>query len=76
MSNTTEGAGPALAAHSKDASTPGQRRASATLGKNRPASHEGEPVVRLMEQAVDIVRGQPLVSAGILIAAGISLGNC
>jgi ElaB/YqjD/DUF883 family membrane-anchored ribosome-binding protein len=75
MSETTEGAGPAIAAHSKDASTPGQSPASAASGEARPASHEGEAVNRLIEQAAGTVRSQPLVSAGILIAAGIVIGK-
>jgi hypothetical protein len=75
MSETTEGAGPAIAAHSKDASTPGQSPAPAASGEARPASHEGEAVNRLIEQAAGIVRSQPLVSAGILIAAGIVIGR-
>lgn len=75
MSETTEGAGPALAAHSKDASTPGQNPASAASGEAKRAAHEGEAIARVMEQAADIVRGQPLVSAGILIAAGIVVGK-
>jgi ElaB/YqjD/DUF883 family membrane-anchored ribosome-binding protein len=75
MSGTTEGAAPALAAHSKDASTPGQNPASAASGEAKRTTHEGEAIARLMEQAADIVRGQPLVSAGILIAAGIVVGK-
>jgi ElaB/YqjD/DUF883 family membrane-anchored ribosome-binding protein len=75
MSETTEGAGPALAAHSKDASTAGQSPASAASGEQKSTNDEGEALTRLIEQAAEIVRGQPLVSAGILIAAGIFIGK-
>ena len=61
MSDSTEGAGPALAAHSKDASTPGHNPASKATGEARP--HEGgEALQDLLDQAVDFVRAQPLVS--------------
>ncbi len=41
MSESTEGAGPALAAHSKDASTPGQNPASGATGEARPLQQGG-----------------------------------
>ena len=75
MSETTEGAGPSLAAHSKDASTHGQSPASAASGEKRSVNPAGEAVTRLIEQAEVIIRGQPLVSAGILVAAGIFIGK-
>ena len=63
MSETTEGAGPALCP------------ASAASGEQKSTNHEAEALTRLIEQAAEIVRGQPLVSAGILIAAGIFIGK-
>jgi len=75
MSETTEGAGSALAAHSKDASTAGQSPASAASGEQRSTNLEGEALNRLIEQAAEIVRRQPLVSAGIFVAVGIIIGK-
>jgi hypothetical protein len=64
MSDSTEGAGPALAAHSKDASTPRHDPASKATGEARP--HEGgEALQDLLDQAVDFVRAQPLVSVAV-----------
>ena len=42
MSDTTEGARPALAAHSKDAPTRGHNSASQTIGEARPPHEDGE----------------------------------
>ena len=74
MSDSTEGAGPALAAHSKDASTPGHNPASKATGEARP--HEGgEALQDLLDQAVDFVRAQPLVSVAVCIAFGLVAGK-
>jgi hypothetical protein len=71
MSDSTAGAGPALAAHSKDASAPGQNPASGATGEASPF-HEGEEAVqRLLRQVSDFVRAQPLVSMAAFIAAGL-----
>jgi len=60
MSNSTEGAGPALAAHSKDASTPGHNPASEATGKVPNSRNEGgEAAQHLLQQAEDFVRAQP-----------------
>src|SRR3954453_15108151 len=71
MSGITEGAGPALAAHSKDASTPGHSPASEAMGKASPLSEGGEAAQRLLQQAEGFVRGQPLVSMAVFIAVGV-----
>jgi hypothetical protein len=77
MSESTGGSGPALAAHSKDASAPGQNPASLATGEARPSgearrSNEGgEAVSRALQQATDFVRGQPLVAMAGFVVAGI-----
>ena len=74
MSGNT-GAGPALAAHSKDASTPGPTPASETAGTVKPASDSGDAISHALQQATDFVRDQPLASMGVLIIAGIAIGK-
>jgi glycine zipper-containing protein DUF883 len=74
MSDSTEGAGPALAAHSKDASTPGNNPASETTGKPHPLQEGGEAAQRLLQQAEDCVRAQPLVSMAVCVAVGLFAG--
>jgi hypothetical protein len=56
MSGNT-GAGPALAAHSKDASTPGPTPASEASGTVKPASDSGDAISHALQQATDFVRG-------------------
>ena len=75
MSGNTEGAGPALAAHSKDASTPGPTPASEASGAVRPASDSGEAISHALQQVTDFVRGQPLASMGIFVIAAIVIGK-
>lgn len=75
MSGNTEGAGPAIAAHSKDASTPGPTPASEASGQVKPASDSGEAISYALQQATDFVRGEPLASMGIFIIAGIVIGK-
>jgi hypothetical protein len=75
MSGNTEGAGPAIAAHSKDASTPGPTPASDASGAVKPASDSGEAISYALQQATDFVRGEPLASMGIFIIAGIVIGK-
>ena len=74
MAGNTEGAGPALAAHSKDASTPGPTPASQASGAVKPASDSGEAISHALEKTTDFVRGQPLASMGIFIIAGMFCG--
>ena len=63
MSGNT-GAGPALAAHSKDASTPGPTPASEASGTVKPATDSGDAISHALQQATDFVRDQPLASMG------------
>jgi hypothetical protein len=58
MSGNTEGAGPALAAHSKDASIPGPTPASQASGAVRPASDSVEGISHALQQVTDFVRGR------------------
>ena len=74
MSGNT-GAGPALAAHSKDASTPGPTPASEASGTVKPASDSGDAISHALQQATDFVRDQPLASRGIFVIAGIAIGK-
>jgi len=74
MSGNT-GAGPALAAHSKDASTPGPTPASEASGTVKPASDSGDAISHALQQATDFVRGQPLASMGSFVIAGIAIGK-
>jgi hypothetical protein len=71
MSESTGGSGPALAAHSKDASAPGQNPASLATGEARPSNEGGEAALRVLQQATDLVRGQPLVAMAGFVVAGI-----
>ena len=66
MTDATEGAGPALAAHSKDAATPGHRPASEAIGKARHAA-SGEHIT---EQLTDFAQRQPLTAMALCLAAG------
>ena len=75
MSGNTEGAGPALAAHSKDASIPGPTPASQASGAVRPAGDSVEGISHALQQVTDFVRGQPLASMGTFIIAGIVIGK-
>jgi ElaB/YqjD/DUF883 family membrane-anchored ribosome-binding protein len=75
MSNSTEGAGPALAAHSKDASTPGHKPASQATGEARLPQAGGEAVQHPLQQAVDFARAQPFVSMAVCIAGGMVAGK-
>jgi hypothetical protein len=75
MSDGTEGAGPALAAHSKDASAPGHNPVFEATGKASPVSQGGEPAQHLLQGAEDFIRAQPLVSMAVFIAVGVVAGK-
>ena len=66
MTSTTEGAGPALAAHSKDAATPGHRPASEAIGATSPVA----PSAYIPEQLTEFARQQPLTAMALCLAAG------
>jgi hypothetical protein len=77
MPENTGGAGPALAAHSKDASTPGQTPASEATGEAmQPRSGEdGETVFRLVNQVTNLVRQQPVASIAVFVARGVIISK-
>jgi hypothetical protein len=75
MSDSMEGAGPALAAHSKDASAPGQNPGSEMTGEAGTANEGGEALSRLLNQTTDFVRRQPLGAMAGFIVAGIIAGK-
>ena len=66
MTNTTEGAGPALAAHSKDAATPGHRPASQASGAAAPMASGSY----ISDQLTDFAQRQPLTAMALCLAAG------
>ena len=77
MDENTGGAGPALAAHSEDASAYGQTPASLTVAKPKAAKSrgDGEPVVRMFRQLVDLVRLQPLGSMAVSLTVGVMVSK-
>jgi hypothetical protein len=76
MSESTGGAGPALAAHSKDASAPGPNPASEMTAKVGTVNEGGEELSRWLNQATDFVRRQPWVQWLASLWQGSSPGNC
>jgi hypothetical protein len=72
MSEEIGGAGPALAAHSKDASAPGQTPASEGSARPKPPrpSGGGEAIVRTVNQLAELVRQQPIASIAVSLAIG------
>jgi len=75
MSEIAEGAGPALATHTKDASTPGPTLASAATGAALPAGNDGETIARLLKQVTDFVQRQPFASMAACMVGGLLCGR-
>jgi ElaB/YqjD/DUF883 family membrane-anchored ribosome-binding protein len=85
-SGLRSGAAPALAAHSKDASTPGPTSASSSSGKSLPRTatvgeHAAEAIDAILTQgaraatpASDYVRAQPLAAVVAVGALCFALG--
>ena len=71
MTNATEGAGPALAAHSKDAATPGHRPASEAIGKARQAVSGAY----FTEELTEFAQRQPLTAMALCLAAGFVIAK-
>jgi hypothetical protein len=71
MPQTTEGAGPAIAAHSKDASTLGQNPASEATGDATSLHEARNTAERSFQQVVEFVRTQPPLSMAMFFAAGL-----
>ncbi|MBV9248858.1 MAG: hypothetical protein JO227_06385 [Acetobacteraceae bacterium] len=77
MGETTGGAGSALAAHSRDASVPGQTPASEATSippRARPGG-ESDFLVRAASQLNEIVRQQPIASMAASFAIGLLISK-
>jgi hypothetical protein len=77
MDEKTGGAGPALAAHSKDASALGPTPASEASPKpKQPRSEgDGDAIVRMANQLTDLVRQQPITSMAVSVAIGVLISK-
>jgi hypothetical protein len=80
---TRGGAGPALAAHSKDASAPGQTAASTTTGRNAPgglarnggsAESLSAMSCRAMDEGAAFIREQPFIAMAATGAICLAIG--
>jgi hypothetical protein len=76
MEENIGGAGPALAAHSKDGSAPGPTAASeATAPKpGSPSCSISDTLNRMTSEACDFARQQPLAAAAIVGVTGVLIG--
>ena len=72
MSDNLGGAGPALAAHSKDGSARGPNPASAATGEARPA---GKSANDLLQQLTEWVRQYPIGAMAICAVLGHTCGR-
>ena len=72
MSDNLGGAGPALAAHSKDGSARGPNPASAATGKARPASKSAND---LLQQVTEWVHQYPLGAMAVCAVLGHICGR-
>jgi hypothetical protein len=70
MSDNPGGAGPALAAHSKDGSALGPNPASAATGEARPASNND-----LLQQLTEWVRQYPIGAMAVCAVLGHICGR-
>ena len=68
------GAGPAIAAHSKDGSAAGQTAASGVTTQPKQAEPAGEYLGRLAAQLGDLVRQEPLIAAAVTGVVGLCVG--
>ena len=75
MAEIAEGAGPALAAHSKDASTPGATPASAASGPALSSGLNGQTIAGLLNQMTDMVQRQPFACMAACMVVGLLCGR-
>ncbi len=75
MDENIGGAGPALAAHSKDGSTAGQTAASKVTGRQQRGDYSGESLGRMADQLGQLIRQQPVISAAVAGVVGLCLGR-
>ena len=77
MSENIGGAKPALAAHSKDGSAPGQTSASETSAQSKPASQfvaAEETINQICSEVCGFVRQQPFTAAALMGGIGLLVG--
>jgi ElaB/YqjD/DUF883 family membrane-anchored ribosome-binding protein len=77
MSENVGGAGPSLAAHSKDGSAPGQTAASEASPQPKPASQFGaveETINQMAGEVCGFVREQPFTAAALMGGIGLLIG--
>jgi hypothetical protein len=74
MSENVGGAGPAIAAHSKDGSAAGQTAASGVTTQPKQPEPSGEYLGRLAAQLGDLVRQEPLIAAAVTGVVGLCVG--
>ena len=74
MGENMGGAGPAIAAHSKDGSAVGQTAASGVNPQPEQAEPSGEYLGRLAAQLGDLVRQEPLIAAAVTGVVGLCVG--
>jgi ElaB/YqjD/DUF883 family membrane-anchored ribosome-binding protein len=77
MSENIGGAGPSLAAHSKDASTSGQTPASEVTGQPTRRRHDEEPdtVLQIVNEVQDFVRQKPITAVALSAAVGVLISR-
>jgi ElaB/YqjD/DUF883 family membrane-anchored ribosome-binding protein len=73
MDENIGGAGPAIAAHSKDGSAAGQTTASGVTGQKRGEPF-GEHLGHVAAQLGDLVRQEPLIAAAVTGVVGLCVG--
>jgi hypothetical protein len=74
MDENIGGAGPAIAAHSKDGSAAGQTTASGVTGQPKRGEPSGEYLGRVAAQLGDLVRQEPLLAAAVTGVVGLCVG--
>ena len=74
MGENMGGAGPAIAAHSKDGSAAGQTPASGVTRQPKQGEPSGEYLARMAAQLGDLVRQEPLIAAAVTGVVGLCVG--
>jgi len=75
MDENIGGAGPALAAHSKDGSAAGQTAASRVTGQQQRTQLSQETLGRLADQLGELVRRQPIMATVVTGVVGVCVGR-
>jgi ElaB/YqjD/DUF883 family membrane-anchored ribosome-binding protein len=74
MDENIGGAGPAIAAHSKDGSAAGQTTASGVTGQPKRRDLSSESLGRMADQLGDLVRQEPFIAAAVTGVVGLCIG--